>query len=422
MSPHPATTAPTPPPAGARTPDEPARPRPARLHGLDALRGGALLLGILLHALMPYVPGMPWLVTDAQSSTAVLPVIMTIHLFRMVTFMLLAGFFGAMVLRRRGAPSYFRDRLKRILLPMVAFWPVAVLSLGVLAIVNAEWRDLPAPPAAPPGNDPMMIVSPGQLWFLWTLMQCIVIVLVVRLLARLLLGADRTDRLVARTGRLLATPFGVLLAAAPYALGLQLQGHVRGAIVAPATLRPELPSLVTYLGAFVVGWALFTAPGTMQRLARQCWPHLGVAAVTTAVCLLTEGANDLPLPVAAALIAVAGWTWTYGLVGFCVRYLHRERPALRYLADSSYWAYLLHLPLLVAGEMLVADQTWPVGVKLIIVLGGTSIVLLVSYHLLVRSTFLGTWLNGRRYPFRLRLLPGGTAAGGRVRRRGRLPE
>ena len=36
----------------------------ARLHHLDALRGGALLLGVLLHALMPFAPGELWLVND----------------------------------------------------------------------------------------------------------------------------------------------------------------------------------------------------------------------------------------------------------------------------------------------------------------------------------------------------------------------
>lgn len=393
------------PPSPSPDPGQPHTPSATgstRLHGLDALRGGALLLGILLHALMPFVPGMPWMVVDPEPLLLSLPAVMTIHLFRMVTFMLLAGFFGAMVLRRRGARRYFSDRVKRILLPVVAFWPIAVLPLAFLSILNIVWRGIPAPPVEI--DDPLMIFSPGQLWFLWTLMQCVVIVLVVRLIALQLLGADRAARIIERVGTVLATPFGVLLAAVPYAIGLLLQGHVMGAIMAPETIRPELASLVPYLGAFVVGWALFTAPGTMQRLSRQCWPHLGVAVLTTVGCWFAEGGEVLPLPASAALLAIAGWTWTYALVGLCVRYLHRERPVVRYLADSSYWAYLLHLPLLVLGEILVADQPWPAAVKLIIVLAATGLVLLVSYHLLVRSTFLGRWLNGRKYPFRL--LPG----------------
>lgn len=44
-----------------------------------------------------------------------------IHLFRMMLFMLLTGYFGRMVALRRGLDDYFRDRAKRILLPVVVF-------------------------------------------------------------------------------------------------------------------------------------------------------------------------------------------------------------------------------------------------------------------------------------------------------------
>ena len=49
--------------------------RPPRLHGLDALRGGALLLGIVLHARMPFLPGGGWLVADSQTSGLADPVV-----------------------------------------------------------------------------------------------------------------------------------------------------------------------------------------------------------------------------------------------------------------------------------------------------------------------------------------------------------
>lgn len=42
----------------------------ARLHGLDALRGGALVLGIILHSLMPFLPAGPGFRT---TGTAVSP-------------------------------------------------------------------------------------------------------------------------------------------------------------------------------------------------------------------------------------------------------------------------------------------------------------------------------------------------------------
>ena len=115
----------------------PATTTAERLHGLDALRAGALLLGIVLHSLLPFIPGIPWLVIDTRSSELTGIPVFVIHLFRMTLFMLLAGYFGRLVLQRRGPGRYLRDRVVRILLPFLAFWPIAVLPLGLMAEFDA---------------------------------------------------------------------------------------------------------------------------------------------------------------------------------------------------------------------------------------------------------------------------------------------
>jgi len=52
---------------------------------------------------------------------------------------------------------------------------------------------------------------------------------------------------------------------------------------------------------------------------------------------------------------------------------------------------------------------WPLhwSIKYALILTSTGALLLASYHYLVRSTFLGKFLNGRKYP---RALPMVTAA------------
>lgn len=370
--------------------------RPPRVHGLDALRGGALLLGILLHAVMPFMPGIPWLVNDPEPGAWSFTVIYTIHLFRMTLFMALAGYFGAMVVQRRGARSWLKDRAVRILLPAIAFWPLAVGSLVALAVFNVVWRDVgPIEPPDGTSDGLAALFAPGQLWFLWTLMHCVVITVVVRAIALRVSGPERLARLMGGLGRVLSGPFGPVLAALTYAAGLVIQGSLDGGIIAPVTVLPDPASLIPYLGAFVVGWAWRRDPGSLPRLARQGWPMMVVAIGLTLVGLATAGGTGLPLAAGVALNAVAGWAWVHGLVGVCVRHLTTDRPVVRYLADASYWMYLLHLPLLVLGEILVADQPWPVAVKVLVVLAATVAVLLVSYQLLVRGRWLGRWLNGR---------------------------
>lgn len=99
-----------------------------RRHDLDALRAGAMLLGILLHASMSFVPGV-WLVQDSRLNEAYGLLLLVIHGFRMPLFFLISGFFTAMLLRRRGMRGLLRQRALRILLPCL---------VGVVTIVPLQ--------------------------------------------------------------------------------------------------------------------------------------------------------------------------------------------------------------------------------------------------------------------------------------------
>ena len=79
-------------------------PKTERRHDLDALRAIAMLLGIVLHGLMPFI-GLPEFIFPIQdvSQMPVLGMILSgIHGFRMPLFFLISGFFTAMLWRRRG--------------------------------------------------------------------------------------------------------------------------------------------------------------------------------------------------------------------------------------------------------------------------------------------------------------------------------
>ena len=91
--------------ADSRSPRDGVRDAQARYHGLDGLRALAMLLGIVLHATLPYfarIAGIEsmWPADDDQS-LALLVLFDFIHLWRMPVFFLLAGFFAHLVLERR---------------------------------------------------------------------------------------------------------------------------------------------------------------------------------------------------------------------------------------------------------------------------------------------------------------------------------
>src|SRR4051794_41892956 len=93
---------------------------PERLHALDAVRGFALLLGIVLHATMSFlpVPTRVWIIEDSHPSVTLGVLFFVIHVFRMTTFFLIAGFFAHLSFHRRGTWASIRVRLQPSALPL----------------------------------------------------------------------------------------------------------------------------------------------------------------------------------------------------------------------------------------------------------------------------------------------------------------
>jgi peptidoglycan/LPS O-acetylase OafA/YrhL len=88
--------------------------------------------------------------------------------------------------------------------------------------------------------------------------------------------------------------------------------------------------------------------------------------------------------------SVLGWT------GFFVRFFQRPSARIRYVADASYWIYLVHLPVVVALQIAVAQWKLPWWIQLPLINLTAFTLLVLSYHYLVRFTWIGAWLNGRR--------------------------
>lgn len=109
-----------------------------RRHDYDALRGAAMLLGVVLHACMAYM-GPYWLVHDRGESGLLMAVWVFIHSWRMELFFVLAGYFAAMVLRREGAVGMVRRRGRRLLLPFaLALVTITPLTLWLADVAQAQ--------------------------------------------------------------------------------------------------------------------------------------------------------------------------------------------------------------------------------------------------------------------------------------------
>jgi peptidoglycan/LPS O-acetylase OafA/YrhL len=363
--------------------------RPARLHALDNLRAIMMWLGIVLHVSVNHLvteSPLPW--HDPVRSTAADLIFIFIHAFRMPVFFVLAGFFVAMLVDGRGLRGMLRHRLRRIGLPFIVFWPPLFVATALLVLAYVHMMA-----TGRPGLDSSLILAkPGQplfntmhLWFMvYLLWFSLLAALAVKLAARLPL---RVNAAIREFWKLLASSWwGFALLAAPLAIvGAPYPG---GLVAVSGSLVPNLAETVQSGLFFLLGWQLwrlfffvcFLALANPQAHVAGKIPYFSYLLPFTYNCV--------------------SWLWSFALIGFFLRYLPAQNRFLRYLADSSYWVYLVHMLGTIGFGILLFNAPLNVAQKMGLNFMATTLACLLSYHLFVRFTGIGTLLNGQRHVHR----------------------
>lgn len=384
-----------------------------RLAFLDATRAFALLLGIVFHAGLSFIPvSIGWAVQDVSTSPALAIFVTVSHSFRMETFFLLAGFFGHLALHRKGAGDFMRSRAIRIVVPFVVGWFVMrPLLVSGWIMGNASLRgDVDVRAGLLGGIQSLSTLPAGMftgthLWFLYYLAMITALTLAVR---RLLAATGSLGVPLCRCGDamvawLAASRFSFAILAIPTAGVLWFMNHW-GVDTPDKSLRPHLPALTLYGGFFVLGWFLSRQRESIARFARLTPGRWILACVGIAAILLLGRIEGDPAHRHYAVAHVA-YTFAYALtmwslvfltIGVFGKLCRLPNPIVRYVADSSYWMYLIHLPIVVWLQVAVAELPLSWAIKLPIVAVATIAVSLFTYDLFVRSTFIGQVLNGRR--------------------------
>ncbi len=377
---------------------------PQRIHYMDNLRAIAMLLGVYLHAALAYAETsrQVWLATDSQGSVLIDASIWAIHLFRMSLFFLLAGYFSKLLVHRRGLKLFLWNRVMRIALPFVLFYPLLLLAmvgaivfalqyltqpLGLMQLIAAASQNPEAAESAPPW-------STMHLWFLYYLLMFSLIAAIASRWTWLTF-----DWLIQRPWLLFISPLALL----PGALG----GGVP--LAAPESFIPDWWPFLFYGLFYFAGWQLFGRESLLDRWQPWCWPLCWLSAVLfvpyyrsfPVLDLAMIRADSLPLDptsyfLECILTAYLGAMLTIAALLLGQRFLSHSNGWLKFYADSSYWVYLVHLPIVVLLQTLLIPMAWPVWVKLSFVLLTTWLFCLATYVAFVRYTVIGWMLNGKR--------------------------
>jgi glucans biosynthesis protein C len=392
-----------------------------RIHALDAVRAYALLLGVALHSAAAFIKGFPMPVWFDQQSTTATVIYYVVHMFRMSTFFLIAGFFARMVVERRGVKAFIKDRAKRIGIPLLAL-PIVAITLGIGLVLgalshgvdflqsligmqtSAEQLSVTAQDSGGGIN-----ISLLHMWFLYYLLIFYALTLSIRWLVH---AVDKRraiavvcDRIVAFLMRGIWGPLLIGLPIALYFLRIDNWFEWIG-LPAPFSLIPSSQAIFGYGIAFALGWLLHRQIDLILALRKSWFVYLIIAIILTVVCLRIVGVEpetwvgptlDGNARILYAICYMTGlWCWVFALIGAAVCFLSKESPMTRYISDASYWIYLMHLGTVGFFMMLTRPFDWHWSIKFTIMIAGSMLILLVTYHYLVRFTWIGAILNGRR--------------------------
>lgn len=382
-----------------------------RYHYMDNLRALALLVGVIFHAGLSftYIFHEVWPTADTQSSLAADYFLWFFHTFRMPLFFLIAGFFAHLLIQKRGTGGFIKHRFIRITLPFLVFWPLCLAA--IIAIFVYAAKNMPVHtfiidmirmsmenPEAMQGQEPPL--STTHLWFLYYLtIFCAAAALI-----------HRFAPLKERVATLLTHPVSLLLVFPLLTALFTINKYMPHP--APEKIIPELWALGFFGLFFLVGWALFVKQEVISNLQRKV-PLLCVS-VTVNYAIFAY-AMPAPLGIEAAmsmmhtppeldtfsvlrLITTGFLAWHATLLCLALgqRYLDKANALMRYLADGSYWVYIVHIPIVFYLQLYFHTLELPIITEFLLISALTLGTGYLSYAILVRHTPIGWWLNGRK--------------------------
>jgi glucan biosynthesis protein C len=365
---------------------------------MDNLRALAMLAGVFFHAALAYSSLMHnyFPTADRQNAIAVDVIAWFFHMFRMPLFFVVAGFFTALLVAKRGLGGMFVNRLRRIALPFVVFWPMVFGALLLSTLYAAEAVQYPSPILALIKQLSHMEGVPRQppttshLWFLYYLMLLYVFVWSASNL-NLRKLADGVRKLHP------ALQLGLL----PLLLSPSL-ASVTAPFPAPESFLPQFWAFGFFGLYFAFGYILFNHEQMIDRQKTfALWLLLGSALLYLLLLYLLkqQGAQAPGGAMSWLMAAVEAYIGVW-MTSFCLiaakTLLNGSNKLLRYVADSSYWVYIVHLPILFVIQYWLMDCEFGLVTKYSISVLLTLGLGLFSYQLLVRRTPIGNLLSGRR--------------------------
>ena len=381
-----------------------SRTSQSRLHGMDAVRAGASILVILLHAAHAYIPnqmpGLVWPAHDSHPSVVVATLFWWIEGFIMPLFLWMSGFFAMGIVLRKGTHGFLKNRVDRILKPLLfailVILPLDLYAWGIGFVLDgrASIRKLRSLKFAPEIDDKLWGLS--HLWYLeYLFLYCIGLWCVYSLYRR---GFARDA--FAWAVSFLKVPANSVAVCLIACIGVLAWSPVT--VIGFQHSFFPVPAKFLWSGAFFCGGACLSCAEDIGDRLRRTGPWLLSASLPPAVLMIAltgqhfrtglTGAETMAYACGTSFFA---WLTVLGLSGTALRFVAGESSIVAYVAEASFWTYLLHHPVVGFLQAILGLLALPAILKFAICSVVTASITLGSWKLL-RTTRLGRMLGGPR--------------------------
>ena len=372
-----------------------------RIHSLDSLRAIMMLLGLVIHSAITYsvfdfVEGWP-LKDPSNTHLSNDFIVYFIHSFRMPIFFVVAGFFGSLLFYERKPLKMFNNRVSRIIFPFIIF----LLLLSPLLIFASSYTQLIFDGSDTAYNtvasyfSNLLIFIPRGTFHLWFLYYLSIITFSSLILGLVFKKLPRLSKQISKSFSWIITKpirrilvFSGLLSIICFCMGTF-------DITPPFSLVPDSETFTFFFFFYMIGWILFKSKHLLDHLMRFDWGCFVLGFVLITIHFVSM--SSLTLEINILLNSIIVWLLIFGITGLFIRYGSKHSQLMRYISDASYWVYLVHLFFTLIIPSFIVDWPLPATLKFLFVLMSTGVICFISYHYLVRGTFLGKFLNGRTY-------------------------
>ena len=349
----------------------------------DALRVYLLFLGFVFHSLLSYIDTPIYNLWPYKDEVHVIlfdGIAALIHSFRTPTFFFISGYFADKMFHNKNLYKVFKKRIARLGIPfiiaMLFCFPIVNIGFSLSNGINNIFSiDFIYPKLESKGSR----MHPSYLWFLYYLIIFSLIHLsIVRLKITLFFKHMSAFLIVI-----------CMIVILTLILFFDHQNELNGSY----SFFPKLTSVLGFFLFYLSGIVFSRNIQFLTAIARNSIriSFLGAIIFSGYIYLVSinpiyvANSNDINLKI-QCLYSLLSVILTISTIGLFVRFYKKSSSWINYFSDSSYFIYLIHLPIIIIAVAFLSSFSFSSGIKFVIVLT-VSIAVSLFLNYIKRSSF-----------------------------------